>query len=231
MGVRARLSNAGPTAYVVLIVIGALSYFLASLFVRSYTWATDVNGIYHHDHWGYLINPVYFTYLTFAFFISILAAILYPFFLWSRVKVDYNQGRFLRKRYLLAGFLLPYLYQYGEVWSEIYGYPDFGSTILQVLSPPMIFDPFGMIGMVLPVAIIGFLLGIANVIATVDYERHSITYRVFLIPIILNLLVSIGFLYITVYGLATSGLLPLVIPFPAFTLGIFMYGRGLSVET
>ena len=231
MGLRKQLSDVGPTVYVVLVVVGAVTYFLAALFVRGYSWVTDVDGYSHADHWGYLISPGYFPYLAFALFISVILSMLYPFFLWSRIQTDYNQGRFLRKRYLLAGFLLPYCYRYGEVWSEVYGFPGFGPTILQVLSPPMIFDPFGMIGLILPMAVIGFLLGIANIVAIVDYERQSITYKVFLIPIILNLMFSIGFLYIMLDSMATSELLSLLIPFPSFTLGILMYARGLSRDT
>jgi len=213
--------------FVSAVVIDALLFFFTSLFVQSYHWTTDWQGSSHHDHWGWKMSPNYFTFLGLALSLSVIIIVVYPFFLQSRARIDSGKGRMLRKRYLLIGFLMPVLYQYSGLGLDIFGYSDFGATITQVAVPILPFIPFSFTLLMLQTTLLGLALTILTVIAIIKYERGAISYRVFLMPIVLSLAFSLGLLGFSLYNILVFQQMLVLIPVPSFSLGVLLYGREL----
>lgn len=220
-----------PNILLSIVVIDAILFFITGLLTKSYHWATDWQGSSHHDHWGWMISPEYFTILALSLSVSLIVLVAYPFFLQSRARTDLTEGRKLRKRYLLMGLLIPFLYQYSDLRLDIYGYSNFGATITQVAIPILPFIPFSYTLLMLQSTLLGLVLIILTIIGTIKYEKGAISYRVFLLPIVLTLVFSLGLLGFTLYNLVVSDQILVLIPVPSFSLGVLLYGRELLSDS
>ncbi|MFW9919258.1 MAG: hypothetical protein ACFFED_06650 [Candidatus Thorarchaeota archaeon] len=228
MGVR---EDVVPNILMVIVVIDAILFFATSRLVQYHHWTTDWQGTSHGDHWGWRVSPVYFTYIALSLSLSLIILVAYPFFLQSRANVDAAKGRMLRKRYLLMGLLIPFLYQYSDLQADIYGYSDFGATITQVAIPILPFIPFYSTLLMMQTTLVGLALIILTIVGIIKYENGAISYRAFLLPIVLTLLFSLSVLSFTLYNLVVSNQLLVLIPVPSFSLGVLLYARELYSDS
>lgn len=218
-------------AFFTILVLAILFLFLAVIHIPSYAWGGSLPGGGVWDAWGVRVYPAFYLYYPLALLFIVIAMIFYPFLLnavvRSKVSIPSTRINFV----IVLGLLVPTEFIFGNPPVLTYGVDELGLLFYHIIAPLYRFTIEWMVGIHPTVAPIGILyIGIACCLFL--YESGEIDYRMFLVPIILVSMFSLGVSVSLIVSLITTPLdLPtLQVIVPSFPLGILILGQQIRKE-
>lgn len=228
------------TIMFLLILIGFLGFLFASLMVQSRMWGGTLPGGGAWDRWGTSVAPEFFLLRDASLFFLMFASILFLMLIWIDIYQTEKPQLGRLDRNILAGLFLPSLILYGDPGGAFYNIAPIDFGVTAILSPIYNFTFTGMWStgskialnglpsILLLLGLVELILGFSQVLVLRYYELKRVSMRVFLMPIVASLAIS---LLLFIGGLPDflspfSGYAKLSMPVPLLTIGILI--RGLS---
>lgn len=213
--------------------LGTASLVIAALQIQTRFWSgIGVRNVVY-DALGVQVFHEFFVFYPVALILLSLALLFYPLMVWIHTRYGREIKQTTKWFILLTGLLVPSAFIFGEPYLTYY--PNsyhIGQTCIGVITSVYAFHiGYGRIqsnSVLMP--FIGVPLGLLIAVSFILYEQRIIGYRLFVVPIVLFLSLSVYLFGIDLFMLATmAGTLPeIYIPVPVYPLGVLILGQKVK---